>query len=64
MILSVATEDTGSIKLSDLAKRVAEQSGKTENTVREQIETVLHESVLDKRKGFPTMVRGLTLRVV
>ena len=64
MILSVTTEGTGSIKLSDLAKRVAEQSGKTETTVRDQIEAVLHESVLEKRKGGPTMVRGLSLNMV
>jgi len=63
-ILAVAIEGTESIKLSDLAKRVAEHSGKAEATVREQIETVLHESVLEKRKGGPTMVRGLSLRVV
>ena len=63
-ILAVASEGNGSVKLSDLAKRVAEYSGKTEATVREQIEAVLHESVLEKRKGGSTMVRGLTFRVV
>jgi len=61
-ILAVSLESVGSIKLSDLAKRVAEYSGKTETTVREQIESVLSDSVVEKRKGFPTLVKGLALK--
>jgi hypothetical protein len=61
-IQSVSIESAGSIKLNDLAKRVAELSGKTESTVRDIIESVLSETVLEKRKGFPTLVRGLALR--
>lgn len=63
-IQAVSLEGPGSIQLKDLAKRVAEQTGKKEDTVKDQLESVLMESVIEKRKGLPTLVRGLVLKSV
>ena len=60
----VSVEGTGSVQLKDLAKRVAEHTGKKEDSVKDQLESVLAGSVIVRRKGLPTLVQGLVLKSV
>ena len=55
------TREGDSVRLSDIAKVVANQIGASVPVVRARIEAVFHESALKKVVGFPTFALGLRL---